>query len=66
MISMKLKLWRTAGAAAALVGLAGCYAHGHGGYGYGEGGSITASAGNVASVENTARAADNRRPYSCE
>lgn len=39
MISMKLKLWRTAGAAADPVGLAGCTAHGHGRYGYGEGGS---------------------------
>lgn len=40
MIPMKLKRWRTIGAAVALVGVSGCYAHGYGGYhgGYGEGG----------------------------
>ena len=39
MISMKLKHWRTVGAAAALVAVSGCYAHGAGGYGgYSQGG----------------------------
>ena len=39
MISMKLKHWRIVGAAAALVAVSGCYAHGHVGFnGYGEGG----------------------------
>lgn len=38
MVSMKLKRWRTAGAAVALLSLGGCYAHTHGGHGdyYGE------------------------------